>query len=147
VIILAKILKPKHQIPLNVVKDLLNSLSDINTKFNYSTTEIKIGTWINGKPIYRKVFTTTLSSSDSEKDKALSDSTINIDELVTLKGNLKNTFGNWFPLSNINPNGTLNNGVGLYYSSDLGICIRIGALYLDTNSRANVTIEYTKTTD
>lgn len=31
----------------------------INTSNNYSTEEKQIGTWINGKPLYRKVINTT----------------------------------------------------------------------------------------
>ena len=29
---------------------------------NYSTSEQRIGTWINGKPLYRKTYVETLSS-------------------------------------------------------------------------------------
>ena len=34
-----------------------NGINVVNNKFNYSTEEQVIGTWIDGKPIYRKVVT------------------------------------------------------------------------------------------
>ena len=34
---------------------LVNAINEINNKGIYSTTETKIGTWIDGKDIYRKV--------------------------------------------------------------------------------------------
>ena len=35
--------------------NVVNSINEVNDKFNYSTEETKIGTWIDGKPVYRKV--------------------------------------------------------------------------------------------
>lgn len=36
------------------------------TKVNYSTTEQVIGTWINGKPLYRRLLTGTIASTSSD---------------------------------------------------------------------------------
>ena len=41
---------------LNEIKNVVNANDD---KFNYSTSEQRIGTWIDGKPLYRKVLTGT----------------------------------------------------------------------------------------
>lgn len=43
---------------------IVNSINEVNNKFNYSTEEQVIGTWTNGKPIYRKVVTGTVPKSD-----------------------------------------------------------------------------------
>lgn len=53
----------------NLLKEVTNSIETINTKLTnlstYSTEEVKTGeTWIDGKPIYRKVFELT---SDTEQ--------------------------------------------------------------------------------
>ena len=44
----------------NLLKEVTNSIETINTKLtnlgNYSTEEKVIGIWIDGKPVYRKVY-------------------------------------------------------------------------------------------
>lgn len=43
-----------------------NELANLNKSNIYSTTETKVGTWIDGKPIYRKViYNTTLTALPS----------------------------------------------------------------------------------
>ena len=37
------------------VSSVVNAINEINDKFNYTQEEQRIGTWIDGKPIYRKV--------------------------------------------------------------------------------------------
>lgn len=44
---------------------IVNSINEVNNKFNYSTEEQVVGKWTNGKPIYRKVVTGTVPKSDS----------------------------------------------------------------------------------
>lgn len=43
--------------------NLVEAINEVNNKFNYSTTEQVIGRWIDGKPIYRKVFSFNLGST------------------------------------------------------------------------------------
>ena len=113
----------------------------------YSTAEVVVGTWLD-KPLYRKVYTLSLSSANNETDTPIPNSIINnIDEVVTVRGNLKNTYGNWFPIPSVAPNGTLKNGISLYYNGISGIVLRIGDSSISTNSIAYAIIEYTKTTD
>ena len=35
--------------------NLVSAINEVNNKFNYSTEEQVIGTWTNGKPLYRKI--------------------------------------------------------------------------------------------
>lgn len=46
---------------MNEIKTVVNDLVDTTT---YDTSEIAIGTWIDGRTIYRRVFTGTLQSTD-----------------------------------------------------------------------------------
>jgi len=115
-------------------------------KDTYSTSETKTNkVWIDNKPIYRKVFQVTVTQN-------LADTTIpnsfisNIDTVINVNGILKNAFGNVFPLPNVSPNGTLVNGLGIFYHATEGIRLRIGDSSLGTGAEAIAIIEYTKTT-
>ena len=66
----------KNQSILSNVSSVLDSLTSnsttdapsinaVNERFTYSTEEKVIGTWIDGKPLYRKVFEYTLGSTTS----------------------------------------------------------------------------------
>lgn len=106
---------------------------------SYSTTEQVIGTWIDGKPLYRKVFTGTKTSGTP-----LQFSITNFNQLI-------NAFG----YITVNDNGTyytypipyyetstayirfqINSGVRLYSSNGTFI-----------NGEVTMVVEYTKTTD
>ena len=101
----------------------------------YSTTETIVGKWIDGKPIYRKVFYNDNWTDDFSYDA----NALNIDEVTSLKA-MWNRAGNWFEAPYA--------GAGGFYST----------LYYNTSSKkinfeANVShagatnrtiIEYTK---
>lgn len=55
-----------------------NAIGAVDSKFNYSTDEVEVGTWINDKTIYRK--TVTLTGQTVPKNDAL---TILVSDLVT----------------------------------------------------------------
>lgn len=44
--------------------DPTTPIGDIIDPYTYSTTETRVGTWIDGKPIYRRVFSGTASSAN-----------------------------------------------------------------------------------
>ena len=108
-----------------------------NTSNKYSTEEQVIGTWIDGKPIYRKVFD---YSSDPWTSGIKDISDLNVEQIVS----------SYF----IGCDGA--NGTGyqwaqgiisdarrcLYFSEDYSQMIRIGSSYF-----TYVILEYTKTTD
>lgn len=113
----------------------------------YSTTETRIGTWIDGKPIYRKVYTINLSASDRSTTITIPNSIIsNVKEIIAINGMVKGTYG-FFPIYYANPNGSVTDGIGIYYGLSVGLRINMGAISLDSNSNVRVTIEYNKTTD
>lgn len=117
---------------------------------DYSTNEIKTGKkWIDGKPIYRKVFTGTGLASNTVHNVALNIS--NFKQGINLYGVI---IGNTredlvYSLNHQNPN-YLNN-VGYITSANLGsnkLLLWCGT-YLTSNSKFDyrITVEYTKTTD
>ena len=114
-----------------------------NTLNTYSTSETRIGTWINGKPLYRKVVDTGTLPNDTYKDvdTGLNSSNINV---VKIGGGAKATTGVQLPLPFIST------------ASENSISISLqatGKVRLDTGvDRSNFTssyviIEYIKTTD
>lgn len=110
--------------------------ADMN-KTNYSINEQVIGTWITGKPIYRKVIQ---GNTDSNSYVTI-DLPNNFENIVSLSGFiLDNT-----EMTNIIPN---------YWNDDLKIIpqIRDKAIYLTygtsfINTNYILIVEYTKTTD
>lgn len=87
-----------NDIQLNVIKD--NSISTVSTKAvenqaitnyvdleinrtsTYSTNETRIGTWVDGKPLYRQVLHKVLSDAVNQLV-----GTINNVDLITINGN------------------------------------------------------------
>lgn len=84
---------------MNEIKNVVNNNDDdmitINAKLTnattYSTNEIRIGTWIDEKPIYRKVLTGTLPTGSGEN--TFNFSGINI---INFYGEIKATSGSTF---------------------------------------------------
>lgn len=132
------------------VNDALDSLMLSKTSADYSTSEKKVGTWIDGKPLYQK---TLVSNTATNGSTMLTVGTIqNVDTLFIVNGfyiNQNSEFaapGSVFMLTNtgrdtytvsytsyvtFNPSGSLL----VYYGSTTA------------SSKTVVTVQYTKTTD
>ncbi len=112
-------------------------LNNINS---YSTTEQRIGTWINGKPIYRKVLTGTIENSGWN---SIATGISNFEDLINLHTNIGSTeiYANNFYLGEqyecVSRIQKLTNETNLQ--------INLGSGYI--NSSFKTIIEYTKTTD
>ncbi len=76
-----------------------NTKYKIDTKEHYSTTEQVVGTWTNGKPVYRRVFTATTTSTNRETSVDFLDTSI-LDEIISLHGSVKEVdlYGNIAPV-------------------------------------------------
>ena len=137
----------------NILENIEDDISDLNalsiensTKINnlstYSTNEQVIGIWIDGKPIYRKVYQGTTSSTDGG-NATISSGITNLDTIIRMEGYIKNDALWW----SINADFQSPN----YYSSchytynDNLINIKVGARLV--SSPVFVILEYTKTTD
>lgn len=105
----------------------------------YSLGEIKIGTWL-GKPLYRKVVSATTPSSTGTGTNIYNISSLNIDRLVKLEYNLKDTY---------NEIVTGAQQIGLFTrvnGTDRQIaCTVNNATYV--SKAIYIIVEYTKTTD
>ena len=123
---------------------------------NYSTDEILTGgTWIDGKPIYRKV----LTLADSWEIVGTSNYNLyeidgygtEIDEITNVRFNSTNQYGETIRSDSYNGNATLpqkikinNYGDGSYY---IGLFMTISNSIPFTATSLALIIEYTKTTD
>ena len=133
--------------------ETLNSYSSSKTKSysadyvnglnTYSTTETRIGTWINGKPIYRKVVDCGALPNASTKNIAHGIS--NLDTVTSFQAIAKSPSSNaWLPLPATSPANVVYH-VAIYII-DTNIVIAAG----DNKSNYTQTyaiVEYTKTTD
>lgn len=114
-----------------------NYINGLNT---YSTTEHRIGTWIDGKPVYQ---TTIIRTTTGDVAHQIS----NIDKITGIKGFFMRKDGVYETLPRIDDISGWNAYIGDV--SKTTINLKLGANYtgnvgLDT---AYITLEYTKTTD
>ena len=132
-----------------------DSAVNMGDENDYSTTEKIIGTWVDGKPIYQKTFSTTSPVCTTNGTEVTKDVSIgaNVDTIVDVKGTLINSTGATHILpavisstvqSNtkipqIKVNGRTNNA-----SSDKNK-VRISNSYADfSNLPMYITVQYTK---
>lgn len=114
---------------------LVNAVNEIENRDIYSTTETKIGTWINGKAIYRKVI--DLGAFKFIKgNKDISIPNTPVDTLVSGKWCFKNKNKWYFEFSSIN-NFQWINDTTLYYDGVESF----------TCQQMYVILEYTKSTE
>ena len=105
----------------------------------YSTTEKRVGTWIDGKPLYRKCYSTTTpsTSSDTSLEDVTSLNIANITKLDTYIQAGEYIYGNYY---------YANNNYGCVYYNSYNKQIRtVQTKYNDKT--IYIIVEYTKTTD
>lgn len=122
------------------IKTLIGNLKS-STYDVYSTNETVVGTWIDGKPIYRKTFN-NISVTSSEYSVIPIATGLTIDNLINISGYLVNN-GRWVV--------TLNS-VDIQYANMVRVSYDKQTSSLELAAQnwtgtATVTIEYTKTTD
>lgn len=106
----------------------------------YSTTEQVIGTWIDGKPIYRKVLTGTSTAGTTN----INISSLNIAFPISANVIIHNTNGNWVFGSYIQTSGS--DSLNVYMHENFStVYLRSGSSY--AFGQYWLTLEYTKTTD
>lgn len=115
------------------------AIDEVDEKLNYSTEEKVVGTWIDGKPIYKKVISFGALPNDSTK--SIVHNILNLKRIVKLEGfagSNQNLGGITLPHATLTP-------VALYADSS--------TVSVKTNNDATAYIEtyiyvyYTKTTD
>lgn len=115
-----------------------NYINGLNT---YSTSEQRIGTWINGKPIYRKVFTFTTPSGNVDY---IINTGVSMDTIIKVYGGIAGASGGVTPIpAAFDFSGTIY--TTSFRVSNSNIYYRGHSAYGSTSAFA--IIEYTKTTD
>jgi len=120
----------------------------IDNSNTYSTDEVRIGTWIDGKPLYRKVIQSTLPETTADGIDATSDVSHNVSNIRRGTGTfIANAFFisagyNSIPVPHVTSN--INIRVGLQGTTNIRIH--------NNNTNCNgltvfIILHYTKTTD
>ena len=108
----------------------------------YSLEEQVIGTWIDGRPLYRK--TIHFGTLPLNTSKNVEHGIVDMDKAVTLSGIVSKTDGSALPLPHATP-------AGIAYCIQLAVTRQVVGVQTGTNladyNDAYVIIEYTKTTD
>lgn len=112
---------------------------EFSNKQHYLAEEQVIGTWIDGKPLYRKVI--GLGILETGTGEKTIDCGLNIASFISIKGQASGVYNNEVLLSYPIPNNSI--GVRTSYNRFLLISNETGAELTDTFA----ILEYTKTTD
>lgn len=127
--------------------DIVNPLPSVKSPYaKYSTSEQIVGEWIDGKPIYQKTISNTISCDTNlvVTEKSIDISSLNIDKMIDIKAT--NSVAS-MPLVMWNGASNMTYVIRVYYN------ISTGDLVISANRKANdgqdiyITIQYTKTTD
>lgn len=134
---------PSTKTPLNAENlnqiqiNAQNSINEVDNKFNYSTEEQLIGTWINGKPLYRKTISGVISAGANVVDSTINSKT---NSLVKVEGKTKSGEYQYSVPWYENTNDFIN-----FSLISTGFRIHVGSN--NANRTYEITIYYTKTTD
>ena len=137
---------------MNEIKNVVNNNDDelitINTKLTnattYSTDEIRVGTWMDNKSIYRKVITLRngeIRSGYYEYNHNIS----NLDKVLNIYGMCYSSTQQ-HPIQRVVPDEMARWGIGLGDIKQSTFALHFGSGYQDINL-VYIVIEYTKTTD
>jgi hypothetical protein len=122
----------------NSIDEAKNTVNKVDNKFNYSTEKQVIGTWIDGKPIYRKVYQFKITSLPHRINIE------NVDTPIKMYGVISYNVG-WH---NIGGNTDSNYYSLLQYDvQDKRLSLFGSDSYIGSNYDTYVVFEYTKTTD
>ena len=120
-----------------------NGWVEVDNPFEYSTDEQKIGTWIDGKPIYRKVI--DCGTLPNATTKNIAHGISNLNTVTSFQTIAKSPSANtWLPLPATNTSNIIYNVSA--YMTNTNIVITAGdnkSIY----TQSYAIIEYTKTTD
>jgi hypothetical protein len=128
-------------------EEIDNLLGEVENGEIYSTEEQVVGTWIDGKPLYRKVYVTDITATSTVKSTILENGFANNKVLINVGGTsiCTDLAGYHFP-------------IGMYNSAAASVfkfvaCVDNSSLKIEyqwsvtQHFRIEVIVEYTKTTD
>lgn len=122
-----------------------SDVSNLKTSITYNTSEIVVGTWIDGKPIYRKVIIGTLDGTFVESGYFftwINTGITNIDNITSKELSVKTT-------EKISFEGSENLKLDYILTGGFANNVQIGAKSgsIPADSPVIITLEYTKTSD
>lgn len=125
---------------MNEIKSVVNNnATELTNNGSYSTTEVNTGmTWINGKPIYRKVFDFGYLPNNTTAEIGSGLTNVVITQMYGVAANNSNA-----TLTIPEANG--GNSIRLVYTSDNKV--QVGTTYDRSSFYAYIILEYYKTTD
>jgi hypothetical protein len=118
----------------------------VDPAYVYNTDETVIGQWIDGKPIYRKVYTNL--SFNSSKMVSISLTTLNVDKIIRCDGWItRDGYANIYPISH--PQEMVQYTKNVAVDSSFNLTVTLGSGYSDVSvfKISHLIFEYTKTTD
>jgi len=133
---------PEGKVDINNARPYIVATPGNDKDYNYTEEERVIGTWINGKPIYRKVIETTLpTSANTTAQVDISD--ISLEKLVKIDS-IANEVGKYYlQIPNSTVSGDIYITIGI---SNNVVNISCGNSYW-WGKPLTIILEYTKTTD
>lgn len=115
-----------------------------NIQGNYSTEEVKIGTWIDGKPLYRKVIIIN-NIALNKGENTIAHGISNIDKGIKIS--CFNYSGIVLPYINLNADSSLKTATFITGINSTNIFFRVVNDSWGAQNNWCVIMEYTKTTD
>ena len=112
---------------------------------NYSTSEQRIGTWIDGKPLYRKVVDCGAAPNNTTKQVNTGISYTN----STFVGLIGMAVGSsyTFPINGVRPRDNLGSSIGAYITNTSGVAYLTIDTTVDRSAwNVYITLTYTKNT-
>lgn len=132
--------RPVNMAVLYCIKAVESKTSGVSSGDTYSLEETRIGTWIDGKPLYRRVISTTTPSETYSQVVASLQESI---KLVDMYGSFVLPNGDQVPIPY---RSEANYFVAAWISSGTDIKMTCGNTYY-CSAPATIIVEYTKTTD
>lgn len=135
--------KPNTTTPINA-NNLNHNFKELDERTNYSTEEQVVGTWIDGKPIYRKIVQFTIGAINTANQHSLG---LTAETIVGWKGYFKNNDNQYWPIDNFYTDSNGTNGIWVFVDAKNGILYEQHNYSYPNGKKAFITIDYTKTTD
>lgn len=131
---------------IDVIDNHINGYRDTNAINNYTLDEQRIGTWVDGKPIYRKVYSGTTPANDTGTYISMNGFLSDVDRVTKLEGFCCWKIG-WQNRLNDYSGGNDNYDRITYNPSTNQLYIKVMKTTDNYSVPMYITFEYTKTTD
>ncbi len=126
------------------VEEAIDSLYMSKTSDDYSTDEKIVGTWVDGKPIYQKVYTNVYTGKFNYDERTQQETIVSFGNATNLKKLINSRV---LTTGNNGENQEVNEFVRVRYSKpDNNFFLQSYTIY-DRVIRVDVIVQYTKTTD